>query len=141
MIEVSPLVGYKSLKALNAFHKLMLGLKMLPMYMGESYEDFYSKVDLMPPEDQEKLVREAVLFVELEREEVESLISFVPDKNGVPHGPAQLKSLDPGRLHEMIVAVCMEISKIKISFITDHEKKNLRISQSIPERSSPDILL
>jgi hypothetical protein len=124
MIRVLELKGYKSLKALNAFHTLMLGLKMLPMYMGESYEDFYERVELMPPDQQEKLIREAALFVELQKDEVESLVGFCTDPNGVPYTSENLKSLGPKDLVEIIVAVSKEIAKIKINFVTDQEKKN-----------------
>lgn len=132
-MRVLELKGYKSLKALNAFHTLMLGLKMLPAYMGESYEDFYSKVDAMTESDQEKLIREAALFVELQKDEVESLICFCADANGVPYSAENLKSLGPDQLYECIVQVCLAISKIKINFISEAEKKNLKTSQLISD--------
>jgi hypothetical protein len=127
-MKVLELKGFKSLKALNAFHTLMLGLKMLPSYMHESYEDFFARVSEMAPEDQERLIREAVLFVELQREEVESLICFVADKNGVPYTAENMKSLKPDELIEIIVSVCREISKIKVNFVSEVEKKNSRTS-------------
>ena len=124
MVKVSPLKGFKSLKALNAFHALMLGLKMLPSYMGESYEDFFARIELMPPEDQEKMIREAILFVELQKEEVEALLSFASDANGVPYDSTNMKNLGPKELHNIVAAVCMEIVKIKIDFVSKDEKKN-----------------
>ena len=124
MIQVLELKGYKSLRALNAFHALMLGLKMLPSYMGESYEDFFLRIQSMPPDDQMKMIREAALFVELQKEEVEALICFSADKNGVPYVSENLKGLAPDQILEIIIAVCFEISKIKIDFVTDTEKKN-----------------
>ncbi len=124
MIKVLELRGYKSLKALQAFHTLMLGLKMLPAYMGETYEEFYDRVSKMPASDQEKLVREAALFVDLTREEVDSLVAFSTDRNGVPFSAENLKNLGPKELHETIVAVCMEISKIKIDLVSESQKKN-----------------
>ncbi len=123
-MRVLELKGYKSLKALHAFHALMLGLKMLPSYIAESYEDFYDRVSKMPEVDQEKLIREAALFVELQKEEVESLLSFCADANGVPYSPENLKNLGPKELHEIIVAVCVQISKIKIDLVSTDEKKN-----------------
>jgi hypothetical protein len=122
-MKVLELKGYKSLKALNAFSTLMLGLKMLPSYMTQTYEEFLGAINLMPPEDQEKMIREAALFVELQKDEIEALMSFCADDNGVPYGPAHMKSLGPQDFIEIIVAVCMEIAKIKVSFITDAEKK------------------
>ena len=124
MKKVSELKGYKSLRALNAFHTLLLGLKMLPSYMSESYEDFYARVDLMTPADQEKLIREAAVFVELQKEEVEALIGFCVDANGIPYSAENMKSLKADEIFEMIVAVCLEISKIKISLVSESEKKN-----------------
>lgn len=123
-MRIAELRGFKSLRALNAFNALMLGLKMLPAYMGESYEAFLSRVSEMSPPDQQKLIKEAVLFVELQKEEVEALISFCLDKNGVPYSAENMKNLGPKELHEMIVAVCMELAKIKIDLVSEVEKKN-----------------
>lgn len=128
-MTVLELKGIKSLRALNAFHTLMLGLKMLPAYMSETYEDFYAKVEEMPAKDQEKLIREAVLFVELQKEEVEAMACFCADKNGVPYTAENVKNLGPKDLVEIVVAVCIEISKIKIDFVSEKEKKNSETSQ------------
>lgn len=122
-MKVLELRGFKSLRALNAFHTLMLGLKMLPAYMSESYEDFFGRVSEMPAADQEKLIREAALFVELQKEEVEAILAFCADPNGVPYGPENLKSMGPEQIFESIVAVCVEISKIKVDLISEREKK------------------
>jgi hypothetical protein len=79
-------------------------------------------------EDQEKLIREAVMFVELQKEEVEALVCFCADKNGVPFSAENIKSLGPQDLVEIVVAVCLEISKIKINFVSESEKKNSKTS-------------
>lgn len=123
-ITVLELKGYKSLRALNAFHTLMLGLKMLPEYMAEGYEEFMTRVSKMSPEEQKQMIKTAVLFVELSKEEVEALICFTVDPNGVPYTAVNLKSLSADELHAIIVAVCFEISKIKVDFLTEAEKKN-----------------
>jgi hypothetical protein len=123
-MKVLELKGFKSLKALNAFHALMLGVKMLPAYQGEQYEEFYARIKGLEEKDQEKVIREAVLFVELQKDEVEALISFCADVNGVPYTAMSLKTMKPDHLVEIIVAVCMEISRIKIDFVSEAEKKN-----------------
>lgn len=123
-MKVLELKGYKSLRALNAFNTLMLGLKMLPAYMGEDYEPFLDRIHKMTPEDQKKMIREAAMFVELQKEEVEAIICFCADKNGVPYTSENLKSLGPNQLIDIIVNVCFEIAQIKIDFVTDAEKKN-----------------
>jgi hypothetical protein len=132
-MKVGELKGYKSLKALNAFHALMLGLKMLPAYMAEQYEDFFSKVEQMNQLDQEKMIRHAVQFVELQPDEVDALVSFCQDKNGVPYGKENIKNLTAGELVEIVVAVCLEIAKIKIDFVTESEKKKSETSRLISE--------
>jgi len=123
-MRVLELKGYKSLRALNAFNALMLGLKMLPAYMAEDYEPFLARIQEMPPEDQKKMIREAAKFVELQKEEVEAIICFCTDKNGVPFTSENLKNLGPEQLVEIITSVCFEIAQIKIDFVTDSEKKN-----------------
>lgn len=129
MRQVLELRGYKSLRALNAFNALMLGLKMVPAYMGESFEDFLNRISGMAEADQEKMVREAAMLVELQKEEVEAIVCFCTDKNGVPYEAANLKNLSPKELIEVIVAVCMEIAKMKIDFVTPNEKKKSETSQ------------
>lgn len=129
MRKVLELRGYKSLRALNAFNALLLGLKMIPAYMAESYEDFLNRISAMPEADQLKMIREAALFVELQKEEVEALVGFCCDKNDVPYEAANLKNLSPKELIEVIVAVCGEIAKMKIDFVTPNEKKKSETSQ------------
>lgn len=129
MRKVAELKGYKSLRALNAHHTLMLGLKMLPAYMGDTYEEFYARVEALPAHEQEKLIREAVLFVELSKEEIEALACFCLDPNGIPYTAENLRSLGVHEIMEIIVAVCVEISKIQITFVSESEKKKLKISR------------
>lgn len=129
MIKVLELRGLKSLRALNAFNTLLLGLKMLPSYMGETYEDFLGRIQAMPFDDQMKMIREAAMLVPLEKEEVEAIVCFCADKNGVPYEAANIKTLSPGDLVEIIVAVCGEIAKMKIDFVSENEKKKSMTSQ------------
>lgn len=123
-MKVLELRGYKSLRALNTFNSLMLGLKMLPSYMAESYEEFFDRLQAMPESDQRKMIKEAAMFVELTEDELKSLICFCCDKNGVPFREENLKNLGPDQILEVIVAVCSEIVKIKIDMVSDKEKKN-----------------
>lgn len=102
----------------------------MPAYMGESYESFFGRVQEMPHHDQIKIIREAALFVELQKEEVEAIVTFCEDKNGVAYCKENLADMKPDQILEMIVAVCGEIAKIKIDLVTDNEKKNSLISAS-----------
>ncbi len=123
-MKVLELKGYKSLRAFNAFHTLLLGVKMLPAYQTMNYEQFFDKVEAMPPADQVKILREAAFFVVLDRDEIEALMSFCVDKNGVPYSAENLKNLGPAELVEIVISVCAEIAKIKVDLISPDEKKN-----------------
>lgn len=122
-MKTRPLVGFKSLQALNVFSTLMMGLKMLPAYRGETYEAFLERIQAMPEDDQRNMIRQAAVFVDLKQEEVEALASFAEDANGIQYGPANLKSMGPVEIVDLIVAVCMEIAKIKVNLVTEDEKK------------------
>lgn len=123
-MKILEIKGYNSLRALNGFHALMLGVKMLPTYMALSYEEFFHNVSLMPLEDQEKIIREAVSFVELSLEEVEAFLSFACDPNGIPYKKENLKNLNPKEILEIIVLICLEIAKMNVDLVTTKEKKN-----------------
>jgi hypothetical protein len=127
--KVRELKGLKSLRAFNAFNTLMLGIKMLPAYINESYEEFYDRVEKMPEEDAVKIIRESVAFVNLERDEVEGLLCFCEDANGVPISTEQMKGMGVKDIFECVVAVASEISKIKIDMVKPSEKKNSETSQ------------
>jgi hypothetical protein len=131
MIKVKELCGLRSLRAFNAYNSLMLGLKMLPLYMSEPYEEFYLRVSNMPPEDQEKLIREAASFVNLEREEIEAMLLFCLDQNGVPYSTERVSKMGLQEIFECVVAVAKEIGKIKIDMVSESEKKNSETSQLI----------
>lgn len=131
MTKVLPLKGYKSLRALNGFHALLLGLKMLPAYIMEDYETFYGRFNDKTDAEKEKLLREAAMFVQLGQDEIEALLSFSTDKNGVPYSGINMKNLLVDELLKIIVDVCMEIGRIKIELVSESEKKNYLSSQSM----------
>ena len=123
-MEVSELVGLKSLYALQAYGKIILGLKMLPMYMAHDYSEFFKKVEEMSPADQEKIIRQGVFLVDLEDEEVGNLVRFCKDANGVPYSVENMKKIKAETIYEILVTVCLEIAKIKPQLLTGDEKKN-----------------
>ncbi len=128
-MKLLALEGIKSYYAVQAVHKLLYGVKMLPTYQYISYENFLSSLDLMSNEDQENLIREAITFVRLEKEEILDICSFCADKNGIPYGMAQLSTAKPEFIHEVIVLVAMEIMRAhKVKLVTDTEKKKSEIA-------------
>ncbi len=129
MIKVLTLEGIESVYPVQGFHKLMFGLKMLPSYLSESYSDFFSRIDLMDEEGQEKMIREALRFVRLDGEEIMDLLRWATDQNGVRYSKDNTKNLTPDQINDIITAVCMEVSRAhKVSFVSEDEKKNLKIS-------------
>lgn len=125
-----PLKDVKSLRALNAYCALMIGIKMLPAYGHLTLEEFFEIVEAMQPEDQVKVLVTGAKIVELSPEEVKALVCFCTDKNGVPYVQENIKNLGPSELVEVIVTVCMEVLRnIHIDLITKDEKKNSSPSQ------------
>ena len=125
MIKVRELKGFKSLRAVNTFHTLLMGLKMLPQFLGESYEAFFLRIKKMDDDGRRTMFVQAVNFVPLTDEEIEAVIYFTTDGNGVAFTSENLKGITPTRMREAIVAVCLEICRIEGSdLLTDAEKKN-----------------
>lgn len=123
-IQILPLKGPDTYWALQSYIKLLFGLKMLPMYMGKTLEEFFDTIEAMPVEDRKKVVRQAVLMVTLDREELNSLTKFAADKNGVPFTAENTKSLEPGEYMEIIHAVTQAIAALEPNFLSSKEKKN-----------------
>lgn len=125
--KILPFKGYQSLKALNAFNALLLGLKMLPAYLQYDYPTFFDSFKQKSPEETETLIREAVAFVHLEQTEIDALMSFAADSNGIPFGKSNINNLAPEEIFEIIVQVCIEFSKIDINLVSEEEKKRSKI--------------
>lgn len=123
MINVLPLVGFKSLRALNAFHSLLLGLKMLPIYLDVDYVSFFDSFKLKTEAEKESALRQALAFVNLTNEELDALISFSTDSNGIRYTSINRENLKAEEIFEIVIAVCMEIGRIEITLVSEAEKK------------------
>lgn len=124
-MKCKELRGLKSYFALQSYGKLILGLKMLPMYMGETYEAFLKRIEQMSDKDQETIIREAAFLVDLTHDEILNLARFCTDVNGVPYTDENMKNLKADQIFEIIVTVCLECVKIRPQLLSDDEKKNL----------------
>jgi hypothetical protein len=124
MIKVLPLKGPDTYWALQSYIKLLFGLKMLPMYMGKTLEEFFDHVEEMPLDDRQKIVRQAVLMVTLDRDELSSLLKFAADKNGVPFTKENTANLDPKEFMDIVHAVTQAIAALEPNFLSASEKKN-----------------
>ena len=123
-IKLLPLKGPDSYWALQSYIKLLFGLKMLPMYMGQTLEEFFDHIEAMPVEDRKKIVREAVLMVTLDQGELNSLMKFAADKNGVRFSNENTAALSPSEFMEIIQAVAQAIAALEPNFLSVREKKN-----------------
>lgn len=130
-MKILELKGMKSLRVLNVFSTLCVGMTMLPRFLTNqaSAQDLMDAIEAMEPEDQENVMRELVEVVPLEPDEVEAVISFCTDPNGVPYSKANIKNLNPVEIVDCIVAVCMKVVEMKIHTVTDPQKKNSETSQ------------
>lgn len=126
-MKVLDICGPKGYSAVIVFNTLMMGLKMLPAYMEETWEDFLARVQLMEPKDQKKMIREAAMFVKLEKLELADIVCFCCDKNGVPYTAENLNNLSPPEIFDVITEVAFKVSQFKIGFATEAEKKSLEI--------------
>lgn len=122
-MTVAPLVGYRALRAVNAFHTLLMGLKMTPAYIGEPYEKFFEAFEDMPEAEKEKLLRLAVTLVPMTEEEVLAIAEFAKDSNGIAVRKEAVAGMKPDQLFEIVVMVGMEISRVKIDILSKDEKK------------------
>jgi hypothetical protein len=128
-MNLLPLKGVNSLNALQGFSALLLGYKMLPSRIVEDFDHYYDSFIDKTEDEKEKILRESLMFVNLKKDEIEALVSFAKDKNGIAYSAASIKNMDLKELFEIIVAVCMEIGRIKITLISEDEKKKSQLSQ------------
>ena len=123
-----PLKDVKSIRALNAYCALMLGMKMIPGNAHLGFEEFLGIVEEFTPEEKLKLLVNAAKIVELQPEEIKALVCFCTDRNGVPYTSENVKSLSMSELIEVIVTVCYEVmTNINVDLITKDEKKNFSV--------------
>lgn len=130
-IKTRELSGLSSFSALQVFYKVMLGLKMFAAYAHYEPEAFFEMLEGLETKDQERFVREALLLVPLEKEDILCLAQFCADKNGVRYCAENMIKLKPDQLFEILVKSCMELVKIKIDFVSEAEKKKSETSQLI----------
>lgn len=124
------LIGTDAFRAMQVYCKLVLGLKMLPMYETFEFSDFFNLIGDMPEVDKKIVLKEALLLVDLNNDEIAQLCSFGLDKNGVPLSKNNIKSLTIPDQFEVMLEVCLKLTDIKVDSITDDQKKNSITSQS-----------
>lgn len=122
-MRILPLVGYNSIKALHAFQALILGLKMLPINLDKTFPEYSFDFNEKTDAEKETMLRQAVAFVDLSKDEIESILSFATDPNGIPYSKISLAQMKLETIFEIIVQVCLEIGRIEIRLVSEEEKK------------------
>lgn len=130
-MKILPIQGTNSLNALQGFSALLLGFKMLPNRIAEDFEHYYESFKDKTEAEKEKILRESLMFVNLKKDEIEALVSFATDKNGISYSAASIKNMPLNDLFDTIIAVCMEIGRIKITLVSEDEKKKYQPSPSM----------
>ena len=136
---VLPLKGLKSMDAVRGLSALLLGYYCLAMPGKTQYatfDEFFESFGWITEEEKEKIIRTAILFVKIEHWETESMAGFVQDKNGIPFVAASLKNMPLPEIIEIVVAVCKEMGKLRLSILSEEEKKKFLLSRSTSESNS-----
>ena len=119
------LKGINSYYALTTFHCVVLRITQLPSFDGYSEEQILESFNQLTQEQITALLRKSIDLIPLSEKEILSLIVFQKDRNGVPLGLHSLKNFNPYEIRELCLNTLIEISKIKINFVTDDEIKRL----------------
>lgn len=123
--KVLPIVGYKGYLAAVSLQRLMLGLKMIPANMHLTMEELAEIIKAMTPADQLSTLTQAAMLVDLKQEELDAMICFCTDKNGVPYTAENRNNLAPNEYWEVIVTVCFHLIQFtRVDLISEEEKKN-----------------
>lgn len=124
MIKVLELKNSGSMAALNVYITLLIGLKHLPEYYLEDWDEFFQRIEQMDDISKENFIRRGAMITPLEAKDIEGALRFVADPNGVPYTSANIKNLGLKEIFESVVAVSVAVSRLQINFVTAAEKKN-----------------
>lgn len=123
-IKVKELRGLESVWALNAYHTLVRGLALEQACLGQEVDTTLAKFEALDDAGKERELRRAFALVNLGADDMQNLLLFALDANGIPYAKRKLSALGPVELVEAMLAVCMEIAKITPKVCPNDVKKN-----------------
>ncbi len=123
-VRVKELRGLKSVWALNALATLIYGLGTEQACLGQDYETTAAKFEALPDEEKEKQLRHALEIVNLTSADMMNLLEFAIDANGVPYAQKKLEKMGPHEIVEAMLAVCLELAKLRPQVCPEDLKKN-----------------
>lgn len=123
-IRVKELRGYESVWALNAYYLLVFGLGSEQAVLGQDYDTTAANFEALPEHKKETQLRHALQIVNLSAADMQNLLFFALDANGIPYAQKKPEQLGPEELVEAMLAVCLAISRITPRTCPTDAKKN-----------------
>lgn len=110
--------GIKSVYAFQVLHTLLLGYWTIPNFENkkESFEAFLKRFETGTEEEKRAILTRAIYLVKLDKDEILSVCCFGKDKNGITYSAENIENLSYMEICNLIIDVCLEISKIKVFF-------------------------
>lgn len=124
-MEVRPIKGYNCYRAYQVYRDILLAsyyfyeankICFEDNPKPEKYNEFLRRFENSNEEERKKIIEIGANNFNLSLDEVCFLVGLVEDANGVPYSKATLNNLDPQKIIEIIVEVCLEISKVTVFF-------------------------
>lgn len=118
MVNVEEIKGIKGLYGFKAMQTLLLSYYLLPEFKkkNQSYQDFLKEFSAMDETQKRDILNKALYFAGIDPKEIEALMCFCKDKNGISYSKANINNLTFEEIFEIIIEVCLEISKLKVFF-------------------------
>lgn len=125
-MKVNPIKGYNCYRAYQVYRDILLASYIFwnanKVYLSEkpeekeTYKDFLKRFENSSEEEKREIIKLGADTFNLSFEEVSFLIGQVEDANGVPYSKANMNNLKPQEIIEIIIEVCLEISKVTVFF-------------------------
>lgn len=112
---------FKGLKGAKAYHSalsLVRSLWYIPKDVDhQTFEEMTGWFDQLNDDEKRKYLKLAVEDgAELTDQEIQSLLIFAKDQNGIPFGKENIENLTPFEIYETIIDVACNIFKLKVFF-------------------------
>ncbi|MDR3243820.1 MAG: hypothetical protein LBT79_03630 [Elusimicrobiota bacterium] len=115
-MKIKELKGLKSVKALNVYMKLVIGIAMTYFNKEKSFDAFLKNFEGYDLEKKRTLLKLACLIVQLEEDEVEALTRFAVDDDDIAYERPALSNLKTSELVAIMVEVLLKISEVEVFF-------------------------
>lgn len=124
-MKIRPITGYNCYRAYQVYRDIILASYyfheankacFVDNPKPEKYNDFLKRFEKSNEEERREIIKLGADTFNLSLDEVCFLVGLVEDANGVPYSKASLNNLKPQEITEIIIEVCLEISKVTVFF-------------------------